>query len=65
MLTEKQKKAARTMLKRRPPTISSTRIVINREKREAWYAAVRRTMDQLGVENIDVREFCDIAGVPD
>lgn len=64
-LTQRQKDAAAECLRKRPPVLDGTRVVLDSALRNAWYAEVRATMLRENVSSKQSSEFCDLAGVPD
>lgn len=66
MLTKDQIEAAQALFNSRPPVIPGTRVVIKQSERNRWYQRITDAMAALGVHDADaVREFCDLAGLPD
>lgn len=64
-LTRIQRALAKSLFIARPGVLPGTRVIPGTKKREAWYAKVREAMIREKVPDACVREFCDIAGVPD
>lgn len=65
-LTKEQIEAASRLLEERPLVLPGTRVILNDRKRVIWYNKVTRTMKELKIiEAVAVKEFCDLAGVPD
>lgn len=62
-LNAKQKQAAKQLLQERPPVITGTCAIIDRELCLTWYNRVTATMKKLKLDDAQVSEFCDIAGV--
>lgn len=71
MLTPEQKAAARELFKIRPPVVPGTRVILDVDQKNDWYARVTARMQALGIITATggdpkaVKEFCDLAGVAD
>jgi hypothetical protein len=64
-LTAEQIAAAQGLLENRPPVLPGTRVILDDAARKQWYDNVTATMERLGLDQDDVNQFCDLAGVPD
>lgn len=66
MLTTDQKLAARQLLAQRPLVIPGTRAIPNETARREWFDSVFAEMRIHAVNTPrEIKEFCDLAGVPD
>lgn len=64
-LTVKQKKAAATLLAKRPMCLPGTRAIIRDSERTAWYDLVTKAAIDLKLDPEQINAFCDLAGVAD
>lgn len=64
-LTEAQRAAAIALKTERPAVIEGTNVIADDDERRAWYLKVRQRMKERNVSDMLVKEFCDLAGVPD
>ena len=65
-LTPLQRGAASHLFAIRPPVVPGTRVVLSNKMREHWYGEVTDTMHKQKVTSPEqVKEFCDLAGVPE
>lgn len=62
-LTKKQKKAAATLLEKRPLCLPGTRAIIRQSEAESWHDLVTKAAIELRLNPQQVAAFCDAAGV--
>ena len=66
MLSKIKRNIAQSLLICRPSVIPGTRAIIDETARRNWHTKVCETMKREKiVDQNDVKEFCDIAGVAD
>lgn len=64
-LTKRQKKAAATLLAKRPMVVPGTRAIIREAEAAAWHDLVTKAAIELKLTPQQVPAFCDAAGVAD
>lgn len=64
-LTMKQKRAAATLLKRRPAVLPGTRAILIEKEAAAWHDRVTVAAIELKLNPQQIQAFCDACGVAD
>lgn len=62
-LTKRQKKAAATLLAKRPMCLPGTRAILRAAEAESWHDLVTKAAIELKLTPRQVAAFCDAAGV--